>query len=259
MLILHTNLLRAHGLLGNLMNIEALFEGLDKRPTAIRPEQGWTQEEMDDLGVAGLHLILERDLHTEPTTSDEVQLRQQILTTQQASVERGTVRWMEYGEDMLLYEPGAARSARQLIKRLKSVGSWGDLDRLLVQGKDVADSIRNYLWDLWMNDGLVLGDEDFDEAISSVEDLIEIIPPSTPLDLPNVGDDGADFNFVDPFDPWQMGVPWLIIKRYCGERSNMIGTWTASSREDLPSVQKTAKAIGWKVRKGVDRDFHGLW
>jgi len=223
------------------------------------PKVPWTSSELKPLTQNTLREILTRDLGVEPAMGTDQVLRKQILVEQQLQKHRGTLRWIEWSGVVLLYEASAARSGRRTVEALAAITSWADLRRLVRQRFPAAGLALEHLWDLW-DDGLGAEDDAFGlsddseaiEGIASVEDLIRVISPDTPLELEN--DTGEGFAFVDPFSPYQMGVPILIIERYCVECDDL-SSGTAIPSNQLPSVKQTLGALGWTLRKGRREDL----
>lgn len=246
------------------MSVHDLSEAghIEPQAAAFDSKLGWTSAELEPLAVESLRLVLARDLRTEPTGTSRTALLKQIQSEQMNHIARGDLRWKRWdAEDVLLYNPTAAHQGTAIVRTLESVIDWADLRRLVESSDPAADFALPYLWALWAsNDYKALGlDEDYeaDETISQVEHLLEAIPSRTSLELRNLDDD-SEFCFVDPFSPWQMGVPWLIIRRYCADRSNIVDDWTAAESKELVSIGNTAAALGWSFDQGQDSDLGSL-
>lgn len=234
----------------------------EQRGPVTDPQLGWTPAELDPLSPDSLRLVLTRDLRTKPTGTTRTALLVQIQFEQENHIARGDLHWKSWNvEDVLLYNPTAARQGTAIVNTLEAVSDWADLGRLVATGDSAADYALPYLWDLWESDDYeALGlDEDYevDREISRVVHLLGAIPSWSPLDLGNRNED-SEFRFVDPFNPWQMGVPRLIIKRYCDERSNLVSDWSAAAAEDLPLIGSTAQALGWSFSEGQESDLGSL-
>ena len=238
----------------------------EQQDPAVDRQLGWTPAELEPLSAESLRVVLIRDLRTEPTGATKEALRTQIESEQQSRIERGELRYLIDVENFYLYEPNAAALGSTIVETLNSVSCWSDLCRLVDTGDPAGEYALNFLWDHWESgdyEGLGFDTDseviaEISAEISTIEDLLRETPPDTPLELANQTPE-LEFIFVDPFNPWQMGVPRLIIDRYCFEWSSMVSTGTAASVEDLPSIGKTAHALGWSLREGLYSDISAPW
>ncbi len=224
---------------------------------------GWTPSELAELRHDELVTVLRRDVCCAPVEGSEAALRRKVLEMQAQCEYRGTIRWIEFGEDVVLYDPRAARASRRDLKLLGSISRWGDLRRLVRQGEPISRRVVRYVWDRWeAGDASMLGIsedefEQFEFRIATIDDLCATIPLKTPLSVENFDDEG-EVLFINGYDPYQMGVPLLIIQRYYTDAENGVfptNSWSSLAAEHLPDVKTSLNALGWRLAAGQPKDI----
>jgi hypothetical protein len=111
---------------------------------------GWKYEELTARQVPELRQILKQDLRAASLGATAAELRDQILAEQAIPGHRGSVRWISHGADeVILYEPWAARRATRLVSQLGKIACWRDLRRLVERGAPAGREALDYLWDEW--------------------------------------------------------------------------------------------------------------
>ncbi|MGH9062662.1 MAG: hypothetical protein ACRD0L_01550, partial [Acidimicrobiales bacterium] len=116
------------------------------------------------------------------------------------------LRFVDRGGDVVLYEPGAAARAKEVLALASSVRCCGDLRRLVQeQPRELVQRIVDHLWDLWEDGECVwFGFDDSEEAdlqvVHSLSELLALMPDDRPLEVPTCNGDGEPI-FMDPFDP----------------------------------------------------------
>jgi hypothetical protein len=237
------------------------WPGPDLPPSSREPSRdartGWTPEELTYRHVTELRQILRQDLRVVPLGETPAELHDQILAEQALPIYRGIVRWVTNGADeVILYDPGAARRATRIVSQLEKIASWRDLGRLVKRGAPAGQEALDYLWDEWCG-GRLTAKGSLPNAIASPRDLLDSMPGGAAVQVTNRTDDGT-FRFIDPYDPLQMGVPTLVVQRYGVERSNLVNYRTVLLQQDLASIRSTLEALGWRLRRGAEDDLARL-
>lgn len=181
------------------------------------------------------------------------------MTQDPAAPVARVLKFADRESDVILYEPGAATRARRILGLARSVSTWGDLRRLRSsEPADLVDPIRDYLEEEWAfgagasKFGIDEENEDLSEP-RSLDEFSTTFPDDRELSIP-VTEDGGDKLFMDPFDPWCMGVP-KELHRYYVDQSTMSSTWFAPRSEDLPEIRRVAEGLGWRVEEGSFEDL----
>jgi hypothetical protein len=215
---------------------------------------GWTREELTPRHVSELRLILKQDLRVASVAETPADLRDQILAEQARPDRRGIVRWIRHGADeVILYEPWAARRSVRLVSQLEEIACWRDVGRLVQCGAPAGREALDYLWDEWCDRKLRARSRPA-AALASARDLLDFMPGSDAVRVTNQMGNGA-FRFIDPYDPVQMGVPILVVQRHGVERSNLVSYRRVLLHQDLGCIHRTLEGLGWRLRPGAVRNL----
>jgi hypothetical protein len=227
-------------------------------------ERGWTPDELEDLDDQMLRLILARDMGEERgAKGTRASLTSAILRVQSNERQRGEVRWLQQGQRMVLYTAQAAEQARALVSLVEAVSTWGDLRSAMTRlSPSALEPVVSSLWERWRDGENEAFGVDFEDSI--VEDiadwdgLLHAFDDDVPCEV-GLWDDEGWPTIVDPYDPYQMGVPLLIIHRYYqGEEE---GTPMLSREvlvldaDSMPSVAAALRSIGWNLARGAPEEL----
>lgn len=227
------------------------------------PDLPWPLASIAELGRPELEEILRFNYGIDtPTDIDVVRLRQQLAELQQNPPLHGTLRWVEQSEDeLVLYDPDRASSARRVEELASSTGTWGELRTAMAEGGDTAEFLIDCLDLLWENERYwAFGLEDDDPRIEQAESFkafLAMPARDETLDIILESEGEPTLFMCDPMDPVAMGVPPVIVERYYEEQWNMVSSWSSVPVEALPDVQRTLRALGWALEKGTSSDLPG--
>ncbi len=174
-----------------------------------------------------------------------------------------TIRWAQYGSDVVLYSPDAAGQATALLDLAESISTWADLRSALEQHPDLTmDIIERSVYD-WRNE-LDSGVYDADLTEEEVEallragsplELVLAMPGHLPCPVQIEDEDGP--SLVNPINLGEMGVPEAVIKQFGEHRdSGMIGRpWIGFPEEALPNFTQLLNEMGIGVEPGSLSDL----
>lgn len=216
----------------------------------------WTSDELVQLSDSELLDVIERDLRSSPEQgASRADLIDHVLAHQAASSQRGIVYTAPaFGEGWLLFERDTELRVREALDRIEAVTTWGEVRDLMAHGDLAGALLMGCLPEepmiSWMSDALEatgaavlssgLSDEDARQSLF-------LIPPQTPVALPNMLDDGGGFVFANPMDPRAMGVPEIVVRRYCIEQRDYEEFALVLPEEHAMAAQTTLDALGWQL------------